>query len=175
MGEFTRAWRARRPEHALVIRSHWFDAVPDKVAAGELDIGLGRMFEAAAHLGVVSLGERPLRLAVPVDHRLAGHREVSLTELNHERILETFGPGWEKYRDRFLDLGRRAGIQLRFVPSPVAGVFGSEILLETSIAVALVFEPAGPAAGGVSVIDLRPPLMVPVLALTDPRIWSPRP
>lgn len=69
--------------------------------------------------------------------------------------------------------GRRAGIQLRFVPSPVTGVFGSEILLETSIPIALVFEPAGPAAGGVSVIDLRPPLMVPVLALTNPRIWSP--
>ena len=132
------------------------------------------MFEEREGLELTNLGARPLRLAVPVDHRLAGRREVALAELNEEQILETFGQGWEKYRERFLDLCRRVGLEPRFVDSPVKGVFGSEILLQTTVGVALVFEPAGPAASdGVIVIDLQPPLMVPVMAVTNRRARSP--
>jgi DNA-binding transcriptional LysR family regulator len=174
VAEFTHAWRARQHARHLVFRSHWFDEIPDKVAAGELDVGLGRMFEAREDLEFTTLGAGPLRLAVRADHRLAGQREVALAELNHEQILDTFGPGWEVYRDRFVDFCRRAGFEATYVDSPVKGVFGSEILLEVAKGVAFVWEPAGPAAsGGVVVLDLRPPLMLPVVAVTNPRARPP--
>lgn len=174
VADFTRAWRAEHPEHRLIFRSHWFDDIPDKVAAGELDVGLGRMFEATGNLEATTLGAGPLRLAVRADHRLAGRREVALAELNDERILDTFGPGWMSYRNRFGDFCRRAGFEPSYVDSPIKGVFGSEILEEVSIGVALVWEPAGPTASdGVVVIDLAPPLMVPVVALTSAHARSP--
>ena len=174
LAELTRAWRTRQPERQLVFRAHWFDEIPDKVAAGELDVGLGRMVDSRDDLKLTNLGAQPLRLAVRADHRLAGRREVALSELNDEQILETFGQGWERYAERFLDLCRRAGFEARFVDSPVKGVFGSEIVLEVDYGVALVPEPAKRAEhDGVVVIDLQPPLMVPVVALTNPRAWSP--
>lgn len=37
--------------------------------------------------------------------RQAASVETCSIELDHERILETFGPGWEEHRDRFLDVG----------------------------------------------------------------------
>ena len=78
------------------------------------------------------------------------------------------------YRDRFVDFCRRTGFEPRYVDSPVTCVFGSEILLEVTIGVAFVWEPAGPAQSeGVVVLDLRPPLMVPVVAVTNPRPRSP--
>jgi DNA-binding transcriptional LysR family regulator len=92
VAEFAHAWRARPSEHHLVFRSDWFDEIPDKVAAGELDVGLGSMFEAREDLELVALGRRPLRLAVPVDDRLAGRREVALLSSTTNRSSKRSGP-----------------------------------------------------------------------------------
>ena len=54
VAEFTRAWGVRSSEYRLVIRSHWFDEIPVKVAAGELDVGLAWIHRSAGSEGLMS-------------------------------------------------------------------------------------------------------------------------
>ncbi|AXB48330.1 LysR substrate-binding domain-containing protein [Amycolatopsis albispora] len=132
---------------------------------GELDLGLGRALTPAHGLVRTTLIRQRLRVAVGAGHPLAGQREVELADLADEEITVWGQPGRSGYTDLLLNLCRDAGFEPRVRRNPIQGTPPVTAVLETD-GIAFVTASPGPAAGdAVRVLELRPPVHVPLQAL----------
>lgn len=142
---------------------------PDQLSAalidGSIQLALRRGVVPDPELATAVLGYHPVRVAVLSEHALAQQDSVNLTELTHERIALWAPPGASYYSDLLLGACRRAGFEPDYVVSRVQGAATVAAPLTTG-AVAFVTHPIGPAMDGrVTVVDLDPPLLVPVQAM----------
>jgi DNA-binding transcriptional LysR family regulator len=161
------------------LAQHLADGVDRDVDAAERVDGrveelldIGGHSQVALHLDVPTselatavVGYDRVRLAVPAEHPLAGRATADITEVAGERIALWAPPGASYYSDFLMGACRRAGFEPDYVVSRVQGAATVAAPLTTG-AVAFVTTPAGPAmARRVAVIDLDPPLLVPIQAL----------
>lgn len=142
---------------------------PDQLTAGVLDgtvqLGLRRSVVPPSELAGTVIGYHQVRLALPADHRLAARRRIDIGDIDGERIALWAPPGSSYYSDFLVGACRRAGFEPDYVVSRVQGAATTAAPLTTG-AIAFVTVPAGPVLDGrVRVIELRPPLLVPVQAL----------
>lgn len=142
---------------------------PDQLAAGVRDgsvhLGLRRGVVPPHEMAGAVIGYHRVRVAVPADHRLASRRAVEIGDLAGQPVALWAPPGASYYSDFLLSACRRAGFEPDYVVSRVQGAATVAAPLTTGAA-AFVTTPAGPAMDGrVVVVDLQPPLLVPVQAL----------
>ena len=142
---------------------------PDRLAAGVLDgtlnLGLRRGVATGGDLASALLGYHRVRAAVPAGHRLATAAAITLPDLADEPLALWAPPGASYFSDFLMAACRRCGFEPDFVVSRVQGAAMVTAPLSTG-AVALVTAEPGPAVGGrVVVVELEPPLLLPVQAL----------
>ena len=133
------------------------------VAAGALDVAVqfdlaGEPPELDAQLEVTELLREPLRLAVPVSHRLAGRRRVRLGELRDEPWVQGAGPGAPRLVER---VARRAG----FEPRVVAEADGTQGMVAAGLGITLLPALAAPR-DDVAVVELADAPLREVYALS---------
>ncbi|WP_017612612.1 LysR family transcriptional regulator [Nocardiopsis salina] len=159
--------RARRahPDLAPQVNQRYPDELAEQLLAGDLDVGLCRAMQPPRGLTRTLLTRHRLRVAVATDHHLAHHGTVSLTDLSDENIMVWGRPGRSDYTDLLIRYCRDAGFEPRVERNPVQGTPPVTAVLDTGL-VAFVTSPPGPAAdGAVRVLELEPPLFVPLHAL----------
>ncbi|UXA16311.1 LysR family transcriptional regulator [Mycobacterium sp. SMC-4] len=150
---------------SFTFRQMYPDQLVDAILGGSVQLGLRRGVVPSHDLAGAVVGYHPVRVAVPAHHRLAAETEIDIAALAGERIALWAPPGASYYSDLLLGACRRAGFEPDYVVSRVQGAATVAAPLTTG-AVAFVTVSAGPAMDGrVQVIDLRPPLLVPVQAL----------
>lgn len=149
---------------------------PDRLVAGVRDgsvqLGLRRGVVPQERLAHAVARYDPLRIAVRSDHRLAGRARVTVADLVDEPIALWGPPGSSYYSDFLVNACRRAGFEPEYRVTRVQGC-PPEAATLTENAVAFVTSAPGPALdGAVTVIDLGPPVLVPMQALWQPHTTS---
>lgn len=158
------SFRRSHPEVEVSVQQHWPSDLARLLYAGEIDLALARVFTGGEGLTTRTIATHPLRVALSEDHPLASRKVVRLTDLKDDTLVV-----WSQksdYRQLLLDICRRAGLEPRKVvvnplqgTPPVTAVTGPGEY-------ALVTAPAGRStAPGVTVLDLEPPVHVPVAAI----------
>lgn len=142
---------------------------PDQLAAGIVDgsvqLGLRRGVAPAGELAATVIGYHRIRAAIPATHRLATAPHLDIADLSGERLALWAPPGASYFSDFLMGACRRAGFEPDYVVSRVQGAAMVAAPLTTG-AIALVTAEPGPAMGGrVVVLELDPPLFVPVQAI----------
>ena len=125
-------------------------------------------------LGVTrsTLGSHRLRVAVSSDHLRASRESIELCELAAESITVWGHPGQSGYTDHLVQVCREAGFDPEVRRNPIQGTPPVTAVIGTS-GVAFVTEPPGIAAGGlVRVLELTPPIEVPLFAICAQHIKS---
>ncbi|MUL65233.1 LysR family transcriptional regulator [Mycobacterium sp. CBMA 234] len=150
---------------------------PDQLSAalldGSIQLGMRRGVVPDPDLATAVLGYHPVRVALLSDHPLARRDAIDLIDLADERIALWGPPGASYYSDLLLGACRRAGFEPDYVISRVQGAATVAAPLTTGGA-AFVTQPTGAVMDGrVTVVDLQPPLLVPVQAMWQRHTRSP--
>nr|WP_202417962.1 LysR substrate-binding domain-containing protein [Streptomyces sp. YIM 132580] len=159
--------RARTEEQGIQVhvRQLFPDELRDQLLTGACDVGLSRSMPADTGLTRARIAEHRLRVAVPAGHPLAARPTVALADLRGEPITVWGESGSSAYTDLLIGLCRQAGVEPDTQRNPVQGTPPITAVTATG-RIAFVTAPAGPAAGGAAyVVDLDPPVHVPVHAL----------
>jgi DNA-binding transcriptional LysR family regulator len=82
-----RAFSGHAPEVELVLREMTGTAQVPALVAGTIDIGILRPPVSNTLLNVRVLAREPLVVALPKDHRFAGHRLLRLADLSREQFV----------------------------------------------------------------------------------------
>lgn len=109
------------------------------VRAGELDLAVLYRFDAPPDDGALqwtSLMTDPYAVALPVGHRLAGRRRITLRSLAHERWVSP--PPRERYAQVLLDLCRTHGGFTPQVGFETADVAMAQPIVAAGLAVAML-------------------------------------
>lgn len=167
-GEITALLRHAQADHphlSTQVNQRYPDELTEQLLAGELDLGLCRAMAPARGLSRTLLTHHRLRVAVDAGHSLAGRERVALAELAGETVVVWGYPGRSGYTDLLIQYCRDAGFEPTVVRNPIQGTPPETAVLGTQ-RVAFVTAAAGPAADDtVRVIDLDPPVYVPMHAL----------
>lgn len=110
--------RRDRPDMRLELREMWSSEQIDALVSGSLDIGFVHYTadQADRDLAIVPIAEVQLVAAIPDGHRLAGRRNVHLTELADEAFIVPAATNFgETLRDEALAACRAAGFTPRVV------------------------------------------------------------
>lgn len=86
-------FRATHPRVRFQLVQDYTGSMLARLRAGELDLCLVAPRPEAPDLTVRPMGEQPLRLVVPADHRLAGRRRVRLAEVAGD-VFVALEPGY---------------------------------------------------------------------------------
>ena len=81
------AHRRAHPQVQIELRELTTTQQVDALAAGELDVGIGRDLDADTELDVRHLTADPLIIALPADHALARRRRLACAELSGEPFI----------------------------------------------------------------------------------------
>ena len=158
---------------SFTFREMFPDQLSPALLDGSIQLALRRGVVPDRDLATAVLGYHQVRVAVLSAHPLARRDAVDLTDLTDERIALWAPPGASYYSDLLLGACRRAGFEPDYVVSRVQGAATIAAPLTTG-AVAFVTHPVGPMMSGrVTVVDLRPPLLVPVQAMWQRHTRSP--
>ncbi|KJS53806.1 LysR family transcriptional regulator [Streptomyces rubellomurinus subsp. indigoferus] len=162
--------RREYPGAEVEVRILGHDALPAQVATGDLDLALVDGLAAPSDplplpevgpLTTVAVDERPLAVALPTGHPLAGRTGLALADLSAARWLDApdLAPGAARLRaatgvDGFRPAARYCGTDLH----------GLLALIATGHGLALLPEPAGAGAGagadGVAYVPVAAPRLV---------------
>nr|WP_206312679.1 LysR substrate-binding domain-containing protein [Streptomyces sp. 196(2019)] len=159
--------RARTEEQGIQahVRQLFPDELRDQLLTGACDLGLSRSMPADPGLTRARIAEHRLRVAVPAGHRLAARPAVALADLNGEPLTVWGESGSSAYTDLLIGLCRQAGVEPDTQRNPVQGP-PPVTAVSAPGRIAFVTPPVGPVAGGAAhVVDLDPPVYVPVHAL----------
>ena len=160
-----RGFRHSHPEVEVSVEQHWPADLPRLLVGGEIDLGLARVLADGDGLMTRTVANQRLRVALWETHPLAAAAAaVRLPQLEDDTLVV-----WSQksgYRQLLLEICRRAGLEPRDVvvnplqgTPPVTAVTGPGEF-------ALVTAPAGPSgAPGVIVVEIEPPVHVPVAAM----------
>lgn len=174
-----RAYRAACPDVDLrLFEASTADQV-DRLVDGTADVGLLRPpGTAAPELAFERLLRQPLRLALPVDHPLAGAGTVALEDMAGTDWVATPRDKGVGFHDGVLDICRRAGFTPRIVQR-ARQMHTVKALVASGIGVAFVPEngleqgPPGVVLKPVTVTGSADGLAVDLLMAWNPRRESP--
>jgi DNA-binding transcriptional LysR family regulator len=153
------------PDVSFTLRQMYPAELESGIRDGALQLGLRRGVAPVGDLSGAVVAYHRVRVAVSAGHPLADLGEVDINDLRGHQLALWAPPGSSYHSDFLLGACRRAGFEPDYVVSRVQGAATVAAPLTTG-AVALVTADAGPVmAGRVVVIDLNPPLLVPVQAL----------
>lgn len=153
------------PDVSFTLRQMYPADLETGIRDGAVQLGLRRGVAPVGDLSGAVVAYHRVRVAVPVGHPLAGVGEVDIHDLEGHQLALWAPPGASYYSDFLLSACRRAGFEPDYVVSRVQGAATVAAPLTTG-ALALVTADAGPVMSGrVMVIDLTPPLLVPVQAM----------
>lgn len=163
---------ASHPGVATEVNQRYPAELTEQLLANQLDLVLCRSMAPEHGLTRNLVTTHRLRLAVGAQHPLAQRDSVQLSDLAEETIMVWGNPGRSGYTDLLIGHCRQAGFEPRVVRSPVQGTPPVTAVVGTDH-VAFVTAASGPAAGGqVRVLDLHPPVFVPLHALWSQHIVS---
>lgn len=129
-----------------------------------IDLGLARALARTDGLGTQVVARNRLRVAVGSGHRLAFREVVTIRDIAAETLFVSAPAGASGDTDLLLTLCRTAGVEPRHRVSPLQGMPLVTAVLGND-GVALVTDVPGVAVGGaVRVVELEPPITVPLLA-----------
>lgn len=112
IAETIHRFHTEHPEVEVRISPADPDAMTSAVANGEVDFGIGpRMGRSSSNLRFRPLVSSPLALACPANHRLARARDVAVSDLVGESIIEV--PATWRSRELFDQLFAAHGIERR--------------------------------------------------------------
>lgn len=161
------------PGMSFTLRQMYPDRLTAAVLDGSVQLGLRRGVAPAGELAAAVIGYHRIRIALPRGHRLCRATHLDITDLAGEKLALWAPPGASYFSDFLMGACRRAGFEPEYVVSRVQGAAMVAAPLTTG-AIALVSAQAGPAMDGrVLVIDLEPPLLVPVQAQWQRHTVSP--
>jgi len=153
------------PDMSFTLRQMYPDQLTAGVVDGSVQLGLRRGVAPAGELAAAVIGYHRVRAALPAGHRLATAPHLDITDLSGERLALWAPPGASYFSDFLMGACRRAGFEPDYVVSRVQGAAMVAAPLTTG-AIALATAEPGPAMGGrVTVLELDPPLLVPVQAI----------
>jgi DNA-binding transcriptional LysR family regulator len=101
------------PELTVVAREHFSAAIPERLLAGDLDVGIALHPEPIGGVEGELLRSEPVTALLSTRHRLAGAQSISLGELRNEPLLLFPRPLAPAYYDRIVAACERAGFQPR--------------------------------------------------------------
>jgi hypothetical protein len=127
-----------------------------------VDVVLSRTSRGGPEVESGALRPTPAVLAVPSDHRLAAREEISLAELDGERLLTWSAPG-TPFTDLLVAQLAAAGARVEVVESRVTGA-GALVQLVELQAVTVMPDGFLPTPGVVSV-PIRDDITLPLLIL----------
>lgn len=157
---------------ATHVNQRYPSELDDQIIGGEIDIGLCRAMKPTQGLTRTVLTTHRLRVAVAADHHLASRETIRLSTLAEEPITVWGAPGKSGYTDMLIQACRDAGFEPMIRRNPIQGTPPVTAVIN-SPNVAFVTDPPGPAVGGtVRVLELHPPLHVPLHAVTAKYIRS---
>lgn len=153
------------PDLATQVNQRYPGELTQQLLAGELDLGLCRSMTPAHGLASTTLIHQRLNVAVAADHPLAHRDSVRLADLADESIIVWGHPGRSGYTDLIVAFCREAGFEPRTHRNPIQGTPPVTAVLGTDH-VAFVTATPGPTTGAaVRVLELQPPVEVPLHAL----------
>lgn len=156
----------------LEVNQRYPRELTEQLLAGDLELGLSRAMSPAHGLTRSTLTHHRLRIAVSAEHHLAGREGVELAELADETFKVWGRRGHSGYTDLLVQHCRDAGFEPRTLRSPVQGTPPLTAVLGTDH-LAFVTAAPGPAVDGhLWVLDLLPPVLVPLHALWSPHTSS---
>lgn len=158
---------------SFTFRQMFPDQLSPALLDGSVQLALRRGVVPDPDLATAVIGYHAVRVALLSDHRLARQNAIDLTELAGEKIALWAPPGASYYSDLLLGACRRVGFEPDYAVSRVQGAATVAAPLTTGAA-AFVTHPAGATMDGrVTVVDLRPQLLVPVQAMWQRHTQSP--
>jgi DNA-binding transcriptional LysR family regulator len=101
------------PELTIVAREHFSAAIPERLLAGDLDIGIALHPEPVGGVEGELLRSEPVTALLSTRHRLADRQSISLRELRDEPLLLFPRQLAPAYYDRIVTACERAGFQPR--------------------------------------------------------------
>lgn len=153
------------PEVSFTLLQMYPDRLTEAVLDGTVQLGLRRGVVPTGEFAAAVIGYHRVRVAIPSDHRFAAASCVDITDLAGERLALWAPPGASYFTDFLMGACRRAGFEPDYVVSRVQGAAMVAAPLTTG-AIALVTADAGSAMQGrITVVDLEPPLLMPVQAI----------
>ena len=120
LDEVTRVLRDGVPDLGVAVLQVRPGDVARLLRDRELDLVLSRTHRGAPEIDSAALRPTPATLAVPAGHPLAGREQVSLAELDGERLLTWSAPG-TPFTDLLVDRLAAAGARVEVVESRVTG------------------------------------------------------
>lgn len=153
------------PSMSFTLRQMYPDQLLEGVAKGSVQLALRRGVAPAGELAAAVIGYHRIRAVVPSDHRLAGAPRLDIGDLDGERVALWAPPGSSYFSDFLMGACRRAGFEPDYVVSRVQGAAMVAAPLTTGAVALVTAEPGTTMDGRVTVIDLDPPLLVPVQAI----------
>jgi len=153
------------PNVSFTLRQMYPGDLEDGIRNGSVQLGLRRGVAPVGDLSGAVVAYHRVRAAVTASHPLARFAEIDIADLREHRLALWAPPGASYYSDFLMSACRRAGFEPDYIVSRVQGAATVAAPLTTG-AVSLVTTDAGPAMSGrVLVIELTPPLLVPVQAM----------
>jgi DNA-binding transcriptional LysR family regulator len=162
LDEVTAVLRADAPALAVALLEVRPGDVERLLRDRALDMVLARTARAGPEVESAALRPTPAAVAVAAGHRLAGADELTLADLDGERLLTWSAPG-TPYTDMLLARLAAAGAHVEPIESRITGTGSLPELAELG-AVAVV--PADwSSRGGVALLPVREDLTLPLLLL----------
>lgn len=160
------------PDLTSQVNQRYPGELTEQLLAGELDLGLCRAITPERGLTSTTLTQHRLRLAVPADHHLAGRDAVQLAELADESIIVWGRAGGSGYTDFLIEQCREAGFEPHVLRNPVQGTPPVTAVIGTHHVAFVTGSPGSAADGRARVIELQPPVFVPLRAIWSQHISS---
>lgn len=152
-------------EVSFTLRQMFPHQLVEAVLDGSVQLGLRRGVVPSGDLDAAVVGYHRVNVAVRAGHRFAARAAVDIADLAGELIALWAPPGTSYYSDLLMGACRRSGFEPEYVVSRVQGASTLAAPLTTG-GIAFVTEQVGTAFGGrISVVGLRPELLIPVQAL----------
>lgn len=85
--EVVRRFRCGHPLVRIELRQHTTSEIAASLARGEADVGLLRPTRAQPAVVLEEIGNDPLYVALPADHRLSHRRQIALADLREEAFV----------------------------------------------------------------------------------------
>lgn len=163
---------ASHPELAGEVNQRYPAELTEQLLAGELDLGVCRAMPAERGLVRGVVAQQQLRVAVAADHHLAGRESVALGELADEPIVVWGTPGRSGYTDLLINRCRQAGFEPRVRRNPIQGAPPVTAVVGGDHVAFVTATPGAAAGGQARVLELNPPVFVPLHALWHEHITS---
>ncbi|WP_435278645.1 LysR family transcriptional regulator [Rhodococcus yananensis] len=175
--DLTEPVRRTFPGASITARQYFPGDLAPALRAGTIDVGLRRGSTTPRDVAAAIIAYSTLRIAVSIDHPLAGRASVTMAELAAFSLILWGPPGGSLYSDFLLSVCRRAGFEPSVAVNHIQGTTPTTAVIGNDHFAFVTAEPGPCHRGRAVVIPIDDPPMAPVQALwlrhTKPRLVQP--